>query len=705
MRGGLKTGMKFLNKMSDFFGPCCFFIATFCIFFPCSLFLGNIDEFPIEFTKVIPVVCMVSILVFLILFAIGIFFRKVCGKWYLRYVIFIFSGTLGFYLQGNFLNPKFGELNGNSIDWSAFEVYGIIGIAVWGVCLLLPQILIKYKKITLTVIKWASIFVTAVQIVSLVILAATTSKTMDHNFAVTKDGQFQLSENHNIVVFVVDTLDAAWFEDVIVKDDTYRKDLENFTYFDNAVAGGAPTILGIPALLTGKFYDAVVPLHEYYEQAYKDSALFRDLQKNDYDVRLYTSYAYLNGIDKENINNIEAEQEYEVSSYQEFTKYLYQLTAFYAMPQMLKQYFWSYRDDFSDFISVTENSIEEYGVDDPQFYKDFTESGLSRDNDRNVFAMYHLRGIHAPYTMNENCELVDEAETSGEQQIKGAMKIVFEFIDEMKEMGIYDNSTIIVAADHGGTGLYQNPAVLIKQEGASQKFCTNSNPVTFENLYASIASSFLKDYDSYGKDLFDVKDEKLQRLHTASHILGESYFPDNEIVEANNYARFIIPDDAKDMDGVTVYDSGARNVIDYKMGSVLRCTTEEAWFDQIKTGMVKDASDSGCRILGNSFDVTFDLSDYHHKDIIFQFQYENVFRDIQPVEIYVNGDPVAKEECRQSDTDKSVSVAIAKEYAAHGKLDIKLYFPDAARPADLNSESADHRKLSIQLVSMVLNEQ
>ncbi|MDE7310215.1 MAG: sulfatase-like hydrolase/transferase [Eubacterium sp.] len=696
---------KFINKLLDIFPQCCFFIVTFCVFMPCSLFLGNIDEFPIEFNKIIPVICLVSLLIFLSLVVIGMFFLRFCRKIYLNYAVFIFSCALGFYFQGNFLNPHFGELNGNAIDWSEYRVNGIISTVVWILCLILPQIFVFFNKvITIVVTKWGSYFAAAVQIATLIILAATTSKTVENDFVVTKNDQFQLSENNNIIVFIVDTLDAAWFDDVILENKAYDGNLEDFTYFDNAVSGGAPTVLGIPLILTGKAYDTMVTLDEYYKNAYGNSNLFRDLQRNNFDVRLYTSYSYLNGIDKENINNIEEGQEYKITSYKGFSEYLYKLVSFYAMPQMLKQYFWIYSDDFSDFISITEKDVEMYNVDDPQFYMDFMNSGIEKENGRNVFAMYHLRGVHAPYTMNEKCEFVDTTETSRDQQLKGSMKIVFEFISKMKEIGIYDNSTIIIAADHGGIQLYQNPAVLIKQRGVSQEFCKNSNPVTFENLYASIASSFLENYSQYGKDLFDVNSEKVQRLHTASHILGEAYFPDNEIVEANNYARFLIPDDAKDIDGVEVYDSGAKNIIAYKMGEVLRCTTEEAWFEQIKTGMVKDASDAGCRILGNSFEVTFELSDYHNKDLVFHFEYENVYNNSQNVELYVNEDLIDNGICSQANTDKSMSFEIPKEYADNHKIDIRLEFPGAVRPSDLNSESADHRKLSINLVSMELSE-
>ena len=345
-----------------------------------------------------------------------------------------------------------------------------------------------------------------------------------------------------------------------------------------------------------------------------------------------------------------------------------------------------------------------YQLDDPQFYMDYMNQGLKKDNERKVFAMYHLYGAHPPYTMNENGELVDMAETSRDQQIRGAMKIVFEIISKMKEIGIYDHSTIFITADHGGMQLYQNPAVLVKTKDTKQKFCKNANPATFENLHASIAASFLDDYSDYGKSLFEVSDANVQRLHTAAHSFGEALFPENEIVEANSYARYVIPNDARDIDGVEVYDGDLKNIVEYNMGDVLSFTTQEEWFRQIKTGIIKDTSDSGCGIVGNTFEMTFQLADYHNKDIAFSFEYGNVFKDKQSVEIYANDELLMESVCVQESANKAVSVVIPSRYAKNQKLDIKLKLPDAARPSDSDSESADHRKLSISLISMKLEE-
>lgn len=80
----------------------------------------------------------------------------------------------------------------------------------------------------------------------------------------------------------------------------------------------------------------------------------------------------------------------------------------------------------------------------------------------------HLFGVHTPYTMNENCEPVEENSVDREAQLSGIYKIISEYIAQMKEMGCYDNSTIIIKADYGGLYLYETPAVLVKMAGESR---------------------------------------------------------------------------------------------------------------------------------------------------------------------------------------------------------------------------------------------
>lgn len=545
-------GKILLQRAGILFPPALFLVFTFGVYMPSSLFLGNINEFALNFSAVLPLILLVSAAMLVFIYLIGLV--MVHEKVFQAYVLLIFSLGLGFYLQGNFLNPSFKQLNGSDIDWSAYTVSGIISVVVWIICIVVPQVLVFFqRKIMKLAAKWVSLFITGMQFLTLIVLVLTTNKTFANDFALTKNGEFELSSKDNTIVFVVDTLDATWFEDVIASDSQYSDKLQDFTYFDNAVAGGAPTVIGIPTILTGQLYmDTSMSLDDYYKDAYSKSTLFRDLQDNDYQVKIYTEYYYLNFSDKENVDNMEYNQEYVLSSHKGFLEYLYKFVSFYSMPQCLKQHFWFYSGDFSQFITLKDKDLNNYTFDDPQFYKDFCASGITTQNKKNAFVMYHLTGAHAPYTMNADAQAVPENSVTLKDQIQGSFKIIFEYIDEMKKQGVYDNSTIIIMADHGGVDIYQNPAILIKEKNSHKAFSTNSSQVSFINVNATIASSCLKDYSAYGDNLFDVGDKDVVRYHAAPHELGEPMFPDSDVVKSEEWTLYIIPKNARDTSEIQI---------------------------------------------------------------------------------------------------------------------------------------------------------
>jgi len=411
-----------------------------------------------------------------------------------------------------------------------------------------PQVVYAIKEnIMSLIVKWGSLFVTAMQLVSLVVLLLTTHKVVSNDFAVTKNGEFELSSKNNTIMFVVDTLDASWFEDMLLPNEEYKKSLKDFTYFDDAVAGGAPTVLGIPTLLTGKIdMDASRDTSEYYKDAYESSSLFADMQKSNCNVKLFTEFYYLDYCDKNSVDNLKMEQKYVISSRRGFMECLYKFVSFYAMPQFLKQNFWLYSGEFNQYITLEDNTSNLYKLDDAQFYQDFKEKGITTQNDKDTFVMYHLNGAHSPYVMDENAQAVPSDSIGVDSQIRGIFKIIKEYMDELKAKGIYDSSTIIITADHGGIDLYSNPAILVKERNANHdEMVVSDSKITFTNVNNTIASSTLKDSSAYGENVFEVGDKQMVRFHVAPNDLTENVFKDNAYAKEQLWSLLIIPADKR----------------------------------------------------------------------------------------------------------------------------------------------------------------
>ncbi len=536
----------FVERILLLLPPTIFLIFTFAIYMPSSLFISNIDDFALDYIKIVPLIALVSVAVLVIVYIIGLIIP--IKRLFYSYVLLVFSLALGFYIQGNFLNPAFNSLNGKEIAWSQYKINGIISIIAWILVFVVPQVVYAIKEnIMSLIVKWGSLFVTAMQLVSLVVLLLTTHKVVSNDFAVTKNGEFELSSKNNTIMFVVDTLDASWFEDMLLPNEEYKESLKDFTYFDDAVAGGAPTVLGIPTLLTGKIdMDASRDTSEYYKDAYESSSLFADMQKSNCNVKLFTEFYYLDYCDKNSVDNLKMEQKYVISSRRGFMECLYKFVSFYAMPQFLKQNFWLYSGEFNQYITLEDNTSNLYKLDDAQFYQDFKEKGITTQNDKDTFVMYHLNGAHSPYVMDENAQAVPSDSIGVDIQIRGIFKIIKEYMDELKAKGIYDSSTIIITADHGGIDLYSNPAILVKERNANHdEMVVSDSKITFTNVNNTIASSTLKDSSAYGENVFEVGDKQMVRFHVAPNDLTENVFKDNAYAKEQLWSLLIIPADKR----------------------------------------------------------------------------------------------------------------------------------------------------------------
>lgn len=532
----LKDKKIYKDCLIDIYPQLIFLIVTFAIFTPSSLFLGNINEFAVGYLDIVPILLFKTVEIATIVILLGIVIKILLPILFKIYSGLIFGVAAGFYIQGNFMNPDFGKLNGTEINWDEFKMYAIVSTAVWLVALV-AAVIIKLNKsdICKNVIKWGSFFVSAMQMVTLVILLLTTRRTLDYYYAVTKDGEFSISPEENTIVFVIDTLDAVWAEEEI--NPFFADELKDFTYFDNVVGGGAPTAMGMPLMLTGYQYDTLDTKANYHVEAYEKGTLIDDLKKEGYAVKLYTLNEYLDGANQDNIDNTVTDQKYYISDKVKFTRDLYKMVKFYEFPEIFKKNYVIYGDDLAGYQKTKDDSVNQYELDDVAFYKDFKEQGISYDSENKAFVIYHFFGVHKPYRMNEACEAVPDGSVSRKTQATGAFNIISEYMDELKKSDMYDKCNIIITADHGGVDVYENPAVWIKLKDTKQDaMVLNDDPVTFKNLYATYGKITLSDSSDYGKTMFEMKDGPEVRYQVSSEELCRTRFPEVDFLKDRSYS-------------------------------------------------------------------------------------------------------------------------------------------------------------------------
>lgn len=668
------------------------FIVTYAIYTPSALFLGNVDEFSIYYIQIVPIILCISLI-----FILGIYLIAIC---FLResilhiYIAFLFSISLCLYVQGNFLNPDFPVLDGTEIDWQIYKTENIISVCFWILCVIICLAFLHFKKEKAEkVMKYISYFVSAVQLVSLVVMICITKYDNSHQAGYATDDMFTIGSEENIIIFVIDTLQASSMEEYITSDEYEDGILDDFTFFDNAVSGAAPTRIAFHLLLTGLEYDPTQSFESYSNEVWEETELYNDLHNNNYNVCLFTA-TNVTPPPKGLIDNFEASGEYEINNYPAFTQRLYKLVNFYLMPQCFKQYFW-----------MTESAMHglkaegRYVFDDYRFYADLLAANELELKYEKTFRFYHLDGVHPPYYMSKDVEYLEQG-VSERQTIEGNLKIIHEYIDQLKKAGAYEKSTIIILGDHGrheDNNTEANPAVLLKLPYETHKLTHNSNPIHFRNLIASIAGTFLNDYSYYGPSVYDIsEDSDVERLHTINDsIVNRLNLSNNYNAEAK-YTRLIINGDA-DSGNYEIWNPYEINRISYQIGDVIDFTGNNHYAEQINYRLYKE---NGAATASNELSICFELENIQQKDLEFHFAYSDIYNDSQKIRLYANGNKIENIVCTQEDVGKENVSVIPKDYIDDGKLIIRMVFPNAVTPNQLDRNNTDTRVLSVGFTSM-----
>ena len=674
-----------------------FFIVTYAVFTPSSLFLGNIDEFSLRYLRIVPILFCMALCLF-----IGVYFIAV---WLIRerslpfYIALIFGVTVSAYIQSNFLNARLPILDGALIEWEKYRMENMISAFVWIFCIVAVFLGAHFGKEKFEkIVKYVSYFFSAVQLVSLVVLIIMNPLDDDASYGFSKEGEFTVGSEDNIVIFIIDTLQEDVMEEYLASD-AYVQDgtLDDFTLFDNAVSGGAPTVAAMPLFLTGSEYDPAQPFQEYLTEAWSETQMYDDLHQNGYDVRLYSTTIDISGFPEGTFDNYAAIGESWIDDYAGFGKSLYQLVNYLLMPQFLKESFWLSTETLLYNIQNTD-----YKVNDIYLHNDFVAAGEKlQTNCEKAYRLYHLNGLHPPYNMTEYFDRVWEYGVAEQTVLRGDMRIIYAYINEMKRLGVYDKSTIIIAGDHGkhaDGNPETNPTVLIKLPMETHELACNSAPIHFRNIGATIAGTFLEDYSAYGPSVYDITDTSdVERMHTvASSVMRRINLKSYD--KAQEWGRLIVFGDA-DLWDYQLWNPYEINRIDYQKGDIIDFTVDNAYADQIDYRLYKE---NGAATASNELCICFQLGDDVKEDLEFHFVYSDLYNDTQKIQIYAGGSKVENQICTRDDIGKEMVTVIPKDRIRDGLLAVRLVFPNAVTPNQLDRNNPDTRVLSVVFDSMWL---
>ena len=518
--------MKFLKKLKTFLfadgrklksralislGACLTFVMTYFVAPVIEIFVANTMFFDYTVPQVMLTVGVSALIVFALLFGLSFLLKGRLLNWYLSLLTGLSAGA---YIQSIFMNSSVGVLDGTEVLWVDLATEAVIGLGVWGIILFIFFAIEQFSKKAWTyAVGFISVLLCVMQLASSVGVFFISEIDEKSIISPTRAGEFELSDKHNVIVLAIDSFDITLAEEVMQNSPEYFDEFDGFTWYKNTTPHYSRTFPSVAYMFTGEdtFYKS--EYDDAMAKAWENNDFLEDMKNAGYSVRIYAYQKYVNPDGEYMLENCDNYREIKpVINYPKLEKEMMKLSLYRLAPVALKPFFETDTEAANSAYSVEDGF--ELSLTDYNFYSRLKDEKLNLENkagDKGTFSYYIFKGCHAPYIFDENCEKTDEKVTAKEAT-RGALTNVSEYLRQLKELGVYDSSTIIVTTDHGISGKYtelSNPRVIsmfYKPGGAKGEMKEDNSPQQLLNLRPTVLKEMGLDYKSYGTPFDEVKE-------------------------------------------------------------------------------------------------------------------------------------------------------------------------------------------------------
>lgn len=510
----------FLHFLSNYIVVLLLFFTLF-VMGPSEIFFGNYKEFGFVYQEFGWKFLIFAFLISFIFTLVISFFPDKLGK----YILSVFWGIgIAGYIQTMFLNRHLEQMGVRAEAYTASPSKIIVNSIIWTTIILGALLFAKFqqnifKKVMLT----SSLIILGMQCVGYISLFPSADKSAFTYYSdkdeLILDGskQFTVSSNDNIILFILDNFSSTYLASAVEKYPDLKDFLHDFTYYNNADCNYHGTYPSLPHLLTGNDLDPSLSVDDWLEECWTNTTTndyFSILSDANYKVNLYTpttsiltgshSLPLLDG----KISNITTKQSSICIDYHKLYKTMFYMSCYRFMPEYFKSFFDVSNATYTSIVSYPENTILHANYD---FYNHLIENGLTTDSSGNYFIIQHLNGTHE-FTTDENCQF-DAQNATCQSTVKGIFTMLEAYLNELKTLGVYDDSTIIITSDHGDVE-YPQIIFFIKEKQESHESLNGTNaPITLDELVPTIVQSLDKDYSEFGYSIHDFyPDQQRERL-------------------------------------------------------------------------------------------------------------------------------------------------------------------------------------------------
>lgn len=511
-------------------------VANVLLFATLTIYTGNTREFATAYANLAGLFMPYAALLVAALMLIGLLLTSGGRR---RYVAFLSTLAILFWLQGNILVWRYGVLDGSSINWLDDAWRGILDVAIWIALLLLA--IYGYRRFG------KALFIAAVATLAIQTIASLTSVgghpeiLETHSVAANAEGReaaMQFSPDFNIVHIVMDGFQSDIFASILadMSERDFRKDLRGFTYFDQHLGTYPYTQLTIPAMLSGKLFYNDVPVDDFVSATMQGNTVTNRAYEAGFEVdfaatislrNIYALGRHSNAYGITASGHVTENDVAVMDAAKLIDLALFRVVPHFAKALVHREELWIFqaRVQSRDYLHLQYFS-------DLAFLEELAED-MSVDRDAPVYKLIHVMLSHRPFVGNARCEFDGrKAESRAAVTIHAQCGLlrVLGVLQRMRELGIYDSSLIVLMADHGAwvpvedfdsssnvnamTVGMATPMLAIKPPGAMHEFQVSSAPTSMLDIAATIADLAGIDGDFPGQTVYSLGDDNArERRH------------------------------------------------------------------------------------------------------------------------------------------------------------------------------------------------
>jgi len=545
--GSNVTSLQRLTRFSVTAAIAAIPVITLCVFTALTIYAGNVAEFSVALPRLLQIYLPFALAIIVFLGLPGAFLNPNALS---RYLTLLAALGVLTWLQGSILVWDYGALDGRSISWMSGAWRGVLDLGIWITVLAVASRKHELLRKTFIAAAVATFAIQAVNATTMVIGLSGELPVRSAAAPQNPDALFGFSAERNVVHIVMDGFQTDIFQGILAAEggEAIKHELQGFTLFEQNLGVYPYTQLTVPALLTGELHRNEVPVNEFVTDTLQGQTVLGAAMDAGYEVDIASQVALVNAYGQARHTNVYAitpsdDDDDGMKALAESARLL-DLALFRVVPHFIKALV--HRDElwvFQARVSSEEYRHMQYFLD-LSFLRQLSER-MTADRDAPVYKMIHVMLAHQPTVGNARCEYDGRRPTNRDnvaEQASCGWDHVIAVLQRMKALGIYDNSLIVLMADHGAwvpveglrdasdeegqvnatTVAMAIPVLAIKPPAAIGALKSSDVPTSIVDVPATIADILELPNSFPGKPAFDIEPGQQRERFHAVYGYGEN---------------------------------------------------------------------------------------------------------------------------------------------------------------------------------------